>query len=85
MLNRSLAEFAVVPNQIDLRVNLQHRAHEKLLGEFGRNRSFHGIRVDIALVEAFGAGSAVRDYKPHSRGAADYASLADDILPLWNA
>ncbi len=85
MLNRSLAEFAVVPIQIDLRVNLQRRVHERLLGEYGRYRVFHGIRVDIALAEAFGAGSAVRDYKPHSHGAADYASLADDILSLWNA
>jgi len=81
MLNRGLVEFAVVPIQVDLRVNLQ----SLVLGEFGRNRVFPGIRVDIALAEAFGAGSAVRDYKPHSRGAADYAFLADDILAHWNA
>jgi len=85
MLNRGLVEFAVVPIQVDLRVNLQRLVLEKLLGEFGRNRVFPGIRVDIALAEAFGAGSAVRDYKPHSRGAADYAFLADDILAHWNA
>ncbi len=85
MLNRGLAEFAVVPIQVDLRVNLQRHVYEKLLGEFGRNRVFHGIRVDVALAEAFGAGSAVRDYKPRSRGAADYASLADDMLSRWSA
>ena len=57
---------------------------EKLLGEFGGNWIFHAIRVDLAPAEAFGAGSAVRDYKPRSRGVADYASLADDILSLWS-
>jgi chromosome partitioning protein len=80
LLNRSLADFAVVPVQIDMRINLQRLVLAKLLSEFGRARIFRGIRCDVALAESFGSRTAVRYYRPLSRGAADYAFLADDIL-----
>jgi len=83
LLNRSLVDFAVVPIQMDMRVNLQRFVLAKLLGEFGRERIFRGIRTDVALAEAFGSRTAVRYYRPQSRGAADYAFLADDILAFW--
>ena len=85
MLNRHLADFAVVPVQIDARANLHKLVLARLNAEFGVARVFRGIRTDIALAEAFGAGAAVRSYKPHSRGAQDYAALTDDILAVWGA
>ncbi|MGO9740159.1 MAG: ParA family protein [Roseiarcus sp.] len=84
-LNRNLADFAVVPVQVDLRVNLQRCVLEKLTSEFSLRRVFRGIRTDIALAEAFGSQAAIRYFKPYSRGAADYARLADDILVRWKS
>ena len=85
LLNRNLADFAVVPVQMDMRMNLQRLVLVKLLDEFGRARIFRGIRVDVALAESFGSGTAVRYFRPHSRGAVDYAFLTDDILNFWPA
>jgi chromosome partitioning protein len=85
LLNRGLADFAVVPMQVDLRVNLQRFVLAKLVSDFGPRRIFRGIRNDVALAESFGSRTAVRYYRPRSRGAADYAFLADDILTLWRA
>jgi chromosome partitioning protein len=84
-LNRSLVDFAVVPVQIDMRVNLQRLVLARLLADFGRPRLFRGIRNDVALAESFGSRKPVRCYRPQSRGAADYAYLTDDILNFWSA
>jgi chromosome partitioning protein len=83
LLNRNLADFAVVPIQVDMRVNLQRLVLAKLVNDFGPQRIFRGIRSDIALAESFGSRTAVRYYRPRSRGAADYAFLTDDILTFW--
>ena len=85
LLNRGLADFAVVPVQVDMRVNLQRFVLAKLMSDFGPRRIFRGIRNDVALAELFGSRTAVRYYRPRSRGAADYAFLTDDILTLWQA
>jgi chromosome partitioning protein len=82
-LNRRFTGLAVVPIQIDVRVNLQRIILAKLLKDFGHKRIFRGIRTDIALAEAFGAKTAVRHYRPQSRAAVDYALLTDDILAFW--
>jgi chromosome partitioning protein len=83
LLNRGFADLAVVPVQIDVRVNLQRIVLAKLVKEFGHRRIFRGIRTDVSLAEAFGSGTAVRYYRPQSRAAADYAFLTDDILSFW--
>jgi chromosome partitioning protein len=85
MTNRSLADFGVLPVQVDFRMTMQRELFARLMREFGTRRVFSGIRVDVALAEAFGAGLPVRDYRPLSRGAADYARLADDLLAAWFA
>ncbi len=82
-LNRRFADLAIVPIQIDVRINLQRIVLAGLVKEFGHKRIFRGIRTDVALAEAFGSRTAVRYYRPHSRAAADYAFLADDILTNW--
>ncbi len=82
-LNPKFLGLAVVPIQIDVRINLQRIILAQLLMQFGPHRIFRGIRTDIALAEAFGSKTAVRNYRPHSRAAADYALLTDDILSFW--
>jgi chromosome partitioning protein len=82
-LNRRFTGLAIVPIQIDVRINLQRIILAKLLHDFGHKRIFRGIRTDVALAEAFGAKTAVRHYRPQSRAAVDYALLTDDILTFW--
>lgn len=82
-LNRRFSGWAIVPIQIDVRVNLQRIILAKLLANFGPKRIFRGIRTDIALAEAFGHQKTVRDYRPHTRATKDYELLTDDILTFW--
>ena len=79
-LNRRFADLAIVPIQIDVRINLQRTVLAKLIKDFGHKRIFRGIRTDVALAEAFGSRTAVRYYRPQSRAAADYGFLTDDIV-----
>ncbi len=44
--------------------------------QFGALRVLAGIRNDIRLAEAFGAGRPIRRYAPRCRGAKDFAALA---------
>jgi chromosome partitioning protein len=58
----------------------QHRAvtHE-VSQQFGAHRVLPGIRNDIRLAEAFAAGQPIRLYAPKSRGATDFARLAEHL------
>ena len=82
-LNPDLGAFAIVPIQIDMRTHIQQHVLAKLLLEYGTKRIFRGIRSDVALAEAFGISSPVRNYRPSSRGAMDYCFLAQDVLSHW--
>ena len=79
-LNPGLSEFGIVPIQMDMRTHVQQTILAKLLIDFGPQRIYRGIRCDVALAEAFGEERPVRGYRPGSRGAADYAFLAQDVL-----
>ena len=58
----------------------QHRAvNGEMVKQFGARRVLPGIRNDIRLVEAFAAGLPIRLYAPASRGAADFAQLAQQL------
>ena len=82
-VNPGLGGFAVLPIQVDLRTQLHRSILANLLRDFGPDRVFRGIRSDISLAEAFGSGCPVRNYRPSSRGAADYNQLANDVLSFW--
>jgi len=62
------------------------RQHRTVTGEvsrqFGAHRVLTGIRSDIKLAEAFGAGMPVRLYAPGCRGAQDFADLAENLLEV---
>jgi len=81
--NPRFSGFAIVPIQIDMRLNLQRIILAELLKQFGPKRIFRGIRSDIAVAEAFGAKTVVRNYRPASRAAKDYELLCQDILSFW--
>jgi chromosome partitioning protein len=83
-LNHRFSGLAIVPIQMDMRMNIQRIVLAKLLAGFGPNRVFRGIRTDVSLAEAFGAQMPVRYYRPNCRGATDYALLTDDVLTFWS-
>ncbi|MDO8652222.1 MAG: ParA family protein [Undibacterium sp.] len=61
----------------------QHRSvTSEVSRQFGAHRVLNGIRNDIRLAEAFGAGKPVRYYASSSRGAQDFATLAASLAPL---
>jgi chromosome partitioning protein len=61
----------------------QHRQiTEQVTKQFGALRVLNGIRTDIKLAEAFGAGKPVRFYAPKSRGAEDFAELTAMLIQL---
>jgi chromosome partitioning protein len=52
--NPGLGGFALVPVQLDPRINLQRAILARMFLDFGPERVFRAIRSDIALAEAFG-------------------------------
>lgn len=61
----------------------QHKlVTQQVTKQFGALRVLTGIRTDIKLAEAFAAGKPVRFYAPKSRGAEDFAQLADVLIEL---
>lgn len=60
------------------------RQHRTVIGnvrqEFGEMRLLPPIRADIRLAEAMAAGQPIRLYAPKSRGAADFACLAEEVI-----
>lgn len=82
-LNPGLRAFAIAPTQVDLRTRVQQTALARLVADFGPARLFPAVRSDVSLAEAFGCDLPIRDFRPNSRGAADYAQLADDVEAAW--
>lgn len=62
----------------------QMRQHRKVTGQvvhdFGESRVLRPIRTDIRLAEAMAAGQPIRQYAPKSRGAQDFAELAQEVI-----
>lgn len=74
--------LGLLPVMCDHNVPSQARVLAELAQTFGSQRILRGIRPDVRLAEAFGAGVPVRDYAPRSRGAMDYFMLAEAMLPM---
>ena len=59
------------------------RQHQAITGaiahQFGAPRVLPGIRTDIKLAEAFGAGQPIRVYAPRSRAAEDFRQLGETV------
>lgn len=78
--NPQLKVLAFLPVMLDKRICQHRTVTEGVSQQFGRWRLLSGIRNDIKLVEAFGYRRPVRLYMPASRGAADFALAAEEIL-----
>lgn len=76
----SLLGAVIVPSRVDLRSNMQKSMLATLATRHGRGALAAGVRIDVALPEAFGAQRPVRDWRPAARAVADFAHLTDDVL-----
>ncbi|QGU33863.1 ParA family protein [Thermochromatium tepidum] len=78
--NRALKILGFVPMMAAEHVR-QHRAVTgNVSHEFGATKLLPAIRSDIRLAEAMAAGKPIRTYAPKSRGAEDFAALAEEIV-----
>jgi len=78
--NRRLRILGFLPTMAAEHVR-QHRAVTgNVSREFGESKLLPPIRSDIRLAEAFAAGQPIRRYAPKSRGAEDFAGLAQVVL-----
>jgi chromosome partitioning protein len=84
-LSRNLRAMLILPNQVDLRVTMQRDVMAKLLRIYGDANVLDGIRVDVAVAEAFGARVPVRLHRPGSKAAEDFAKLALKMREQMNA
>uniref|UniRef100_A0A7C4RGK8 ParA family protein n=1 Tax=Desulfatirhabdium butyrativorans TaxID=340467 RepID=A0A7C4RGK8_9BACT len=77
--NRHLKILGFVPMMAAEHIR-QHRAVSgQMSRDFGSSRLLPSIRNDIRLAEAFASGQPIRIYAPKSRGAEDFAKLAQEI------
>jgi len=76
MLGRGAAIRLIIPTFFDPRRRVSRLVLQALLNDFG-DRVTHPIWIDTLLSEAPGAGKSIFEYARHSRGAKDYAQLAE--------
>ncbi len=76
MLGRGAVIRLFIPTFYDPRRRVSDMVLESLKKDFG-SRVTHPIRIDTLLSEAPGVGQTIFEYDSRSRGAYDYARLAD--------
>lgn len=76
MLGRGAVIRLIVPTFYDPRRRVSEVVLRSLTKDFG-SRVTHPIRIDTLLSEAPGAGKTIFEYAHRSRGARDYARLAE--------
>lgn len=78
-LRAGLVGALVVPTRVDLRSTMQRAALDALVSRVGAAQVTAGVRVDVAVAEAFGARRPLRLYRPAARAVEDFARLADTV------
>jgi len=78
--HRSLKILGFIPIQASDRIKLHLKVKGQMGREFGEMRLLPSIHKNIRLAEAFSAGKPIQLYAPHSRGAADFSQLTQEIL-----
>jgi chromosome partitioning protein len=84
MLGRGATIRLIIPTFFDPRRRVSELVYRALVKDFG-DRVTHPIWIDTLLSEAPGAGKTIFEYARRSRGAKDYARLAelvDKMEPL---
>ncbi|OGF97671.1 MAG: hypothetical protein A2Z06_01300 [Candidatus Glassbacteria bacterium RBG_16_58_8] len=70
----------VLPCLYDVRTNLSRQVEEKVREAFGKKVFKTIIRQSVSLAEAPARGMDIFAYRPNSRGAEDYAALAEEVI-----
>ena len=79
-LNPELKMTGILLTLVDRRTSLAREVEKDLRSRFGETLLATVIRQTIKLAEAAGHGTSVLSYAPASTGAADYRSLADELI-----
>jgi len=72
-------EIRALCSMYDQRTRFATGVFDELRRQFGAKMYATTIRVNVKLREAFRRGQTVFEYAPGSRGAADFAALADEV------
>ncbi|MEI6987247.1 MAG: ParA family protein [Rhodospirillaceae bacterium] len=78
-----LAHTAILPMMFDDRTALHTEILDQARATHGADKILRGIRTDLHLIEAFGAGKPSRNHAPRSRGTGDYHALAKYLRDNW--
>lgn len=79
-LRSGIAGALIVPSRVDLRSSMQKAVLCQMTRNYGRDQLATGVRIDVAVAEAFGAYRPLRAWRPAARAVSDFARLADEIL-----
>jgi len=82
--NPDLTRFAILPVMHNPRLRMHRTVMRDLERQFGRDRLLRGIRTDLKLAEAFGAGQPIQVFHRRSRGGLDYHLLAEELEAAWS-
>jgi chromosome partitioning protein len=80
--NPKLKILGFLPVMTASNVRQHKQVTQQVTKQFGALRVLNGIRTDIKLAEAFAVNKPVRFYAPKSRGAEDFAELAELLTSL---
>lgn len=81
--NPALRVLGFLPVMSDVRIGQHRQITASVSHQFGASRMLPGVRNDIRIPEAFGAGQPLRYFAPKSRAALDYKLAVDWILERW--
>lgn len=79
-LRTGATDALIVPSRVDLRSSMQKEVLAQLARRHGLGQIAGGVRVDVAVAEAFGRDMPLRAWRPRARAVGDFARLADEIL-----
>ncbi|MDP2923679.1 MAG: AAA family ATPase [Candidatus Omnitrophota bacterium] len=66
-------------NQVDKRYRFSLEFENKVRNQLGNMLLSSNIRTNVYLKEAASSGKTIFEYRPNSRGAQDFMSLADEV------
>ncbi len=81
--NPKVRMSGVIPTFYNKNTRIAKEITKDIVKNFGEDKLFPGIRMNISLAEAPGHGKSVLEYAPDSPGAADYMELAERIDSMW--
>lgn len=79
-LNPELGVTAIIPTMFDPRTNLSSEVVAETRKFFGEKVLSTVVRTNVRLAEAPSHGQSILEYDSDSRGAADFRSLAREVL-----